>query len=182
MVAYSGKAHPYLDAFAAAVFGDGAFRDWVVSGTRTAPDYTGDDVLIDEQRAVRWAKRQTSQPFWANYWCGKDSRCTCRVPGSKGLESDAIFFPRKTSGRVLAVHLEFKLIGEAVGFGQAASYPLRAACFARTHAARATLNAHDDWICIVLCGAQGLDDPELKHFDRAILHEEVSQRCTAFPA
>lgn len=181
MVAYSGKAQPYLDAFAAAFFEAAEFRDWVLSGTQAAAEYTGADVLHDEQRAVRWAKKPTKQPFWANYWCGKDSKCTCRVDGSKGLESDAIFFLRNDAGRVLAVHLEFKHRGESFGFGQAQSYPLRAACFARTHAERKTVNAHDDWVCIVLCGSDAKVDPQLKHFDRAIFHEDVRERYQAFP-
>jgi hypothetical protein len=92
MPAYSGKAQPYLRAIADGVFTPQEVRDWMITGTPAMESYAGADVLIDEQRAIRWRAKPTKQPFWANYWCGRDSRCTCRIEGSKGLESDAIFF------------------------------------------------------------------------------------------
>jgi hypothetical protein len=144
MPAYSGKAQPYLDAIAESVFTSQDVRDWLITGTPVEANYAGSGVLIDEQRAVRWRTKATGQPFWANYWCGRDSRCTCRIEGSKALESDAIFFFRNSSDRVLAVHVEFKHKNEAFSFGQPEAYPLRAACFARTHHERPTLNAHHD--------------------------------------
>jgi hypothetical protein len=124
MPAYSGKAQPYLDAIAESVFTSQDVRDWLITGTPAKADYVGSGVLIDEQRAVRWRTKPTKQPFWANYWCGRDSRCTCRIDGSKGLESDAIFFFRNSSDRVLAVHVEFKHKSEAFSFGQPEAYRL----------------------------------------------------------
>src|SRR5580658_10099968 len=103
MPAYSGKAQPYLDAIARGVFASSQVRIWLIKGTSAEPEYNDSTVLIDEQRAVRWRTKPTKQPFWANYWCGRDSRCTCRIEGSKGLESDAIFFFRNASVHVLAV-------------------------------------------------------------------------------
>jgi hypothetical protein len=141
----------------------------------------GSSVLIDEQRAVRWRRKPTKQPFWANYWCGRDSRCTCRINGSKGLESDAILFFRNSSDRFLAVHVEFKHSNEAFGFGQPEAYPLRAACFAKTHHARRTLNAHDDWTTVVFCGAESLSDQRLSHFQRVITHGEAARVIRAYP-
>ena len=138
MPAYSGKAQPYLDAIADAVFASPDVRNWLIKGIPAEADYAGAQALVDEQRAVRWHKQRTKQPFWANYWCGRDSRCTCRIEGSKGLESDAIFFLQNSSNRVLAVHIEFKHPNEAFGYGQPEAYPLRAACFAATH--EATIN------------------------------------------
>ena len=81
--AYSGKAQPYLDAIAESVFASQTVRDWLIIGTPAERAFTGASVLIDEQRAVRWTTKETKQPFWANYWCGRDSRCTCRIEGSK---------------------------------------------------------------------------------------------------
>src|SRR5690242_2529465 len=108
MHGYSAKAQSYLDAIAEGVFTSRLVRDWLISGTPFERSYFGSDALIDEQRDVRWYRKQTKQPFWANYHCGKDSACTCRIPGSKGLESDAVFFLRNNLSRVLAVHVEFK--------------------------------------------------------------------------
>jgi hypothetical protein len=92
MPAYSGKAQPYLDAIAESVFTSQDVRDWMVAGTPMEANYAGSVALIDEQRAVRWRTKPTKQPFWANYWCGRNSRCTCRIEGSKAIESDAISF------------------------------------------------------------------------------------------
>ena len=139
MPAYSGKAQPYLDAIAEGIFTSQRVRDWMIAGTLVEANYAGSVALFDEQRAVRG---RTKQPFWANYWCGRDGRCTCRIEGSKALESDAIFFFRNSSNRVLAVHVEFKHTNEAFSFGQAEAYPLRAECFTRTK--RRTHNAHDE--------------------------------------
>jgi hypothetical protein len=111
MPAYSERAQPYLDAIAEGAFTSQDIRDWLIAGTPAEANYAGSGALIDEQRAVRWQIKPTEQPFWANYHCGRDSRCTCRIEGSKALESDAIFFFRNSLDRVLAVHVEFKHTG-----------------------------------------------------------------------
>jgi len=182
MPAYSGKAQPFLDAIAEGMFSDRALRDWVLQGTTAVPAYLGADIIEQEQRDVRWANKPTKQPFWANYWCGRDTRCECRPAGSKGLESDAIFFLRRTDGRVLAVHVEFKHPAEQLSFGQAEAYPMRAACFARTHATRKTLNAHDDWTTVLFCGDEMRGDPETNFFERTIFHSEAKDRITSWPS
>lgn len=181
MPAYSGKAQPYLDAIAGSVFASGAVRDWLIKGTSAASNYTGSSVLFDEQRTQRWQVRPTKQPFWANYWCGLDSRCTCRIPDSKGLESDAIFFFRNSAKRVLAVHVEFKHPGERFGYGQPEAYPLRAACFAKTYQSRKTVNAHHDWTTVIFCGSETPADPRLKNFERVIFHPEAAKVIEAYP-
>lgn len=182
MPAYSGKAQPYLDAIAAAVFKSQSVRDWILFGTQAAGTYTGAGVLVGEQQATRWAHRETRQPLWANYWCGRDSRCTCRIEGSKGLESDAIFFFQNLAGRTLAVHLEFKHPKEPFGFGQPEAYPLRAECFAQTHQERSTLNPHDNWTTVLFCGSESLSDPRLSCFQRVITHEEAARMISAYPS
>jgi hypothetical protein len=145
-------------------------------------EYAGSVALIDEQRVVRWRTKPTKQPFWANYWCGRDSHCSCRIEGSKGLESDAIFFFRNTLGRILAVHVEFKHTNEAFRFGQPDAYPLRADCFAKTHLERPTLNAHHDWTTVIFCGSEALPDQRLSHFQRVITHDEAARVIRAYPS
>jgi hypothetical protein len=181
MAAYSEKAQPYLDALAASIFTSQDVRDWLIKGTPVEAEYTGSAVLIDEQRAVRWARGPTKQPFWANYWCGRDSRCTCRIEGSRGLESDAIFFFRNSSGRILAVHSEFKHANEPFGFGQPEAYPLRAACFVETYHERRTVNPHHDWTTAIFCGPESLADPRLSHFQRVITHDEAARMIASYP-
>lgn len=181
MPAYSGKAQPFLDAIANSIFRSSEFRDWIIQGTSAAESYQGASVLHDEQRDVRWKKRQTKQPFWANYWCGLDSKCTCRIEGSKGLESDAIFFLRNTANRILAVHVEFKHSLEPFQFGQPDCYPLRAKCFSETHSSRDTLNAHDDWITVLFCGDDALSDDGINNFCRVITHSDAAQKIPTYP-
>jgi hypothetical protein len=181
MPAYSGKAQPYLNAIADSAFTSQGVRDWLIKGTPVEADYVGSAVLIDEQQATRWRRQRTKQPFWANYWCGRDSRCTCRIEGSKGLESDAIFFFRNGSSRVLAVHVEFKHPREPFGFGQPESYPLRAACFVTTHHQRLTLNAHHDWTTVIFCGSETLSDPRLSNFQRVVTHDEAAGIIPNYP-
>jgi len=180
--AYSGKAQPYLDPIAESVFTSQDVRDWLITGTPVEVDYVGSGVLIDEQRTTRWHTRPTTQPFWANYWCGRDSRCTCRIDGSRGLESDAIFFFRNSSDRVLAVHIEFKHPNESFQFGQPEAYPLRAACFAKTYRERPTLNAHDDWTTVIFCGSEALSDQRISYFQRVITHSEATKMIAAYPS
>ena len=181
MPAYSEKAQPYLDAIACGVFSSEAVRNWLILGTSAQETYESARVLIDEQRAVRRASKPTKQPFWANYWCGKDTRCECRIDGSKGLESDAIFFFENLKGRRLAVHVEYKHPQESFGYGQAECYPLRAACFAKTHRQRKTLNAHDDWTTVIFCGDESLQDQRLRNFERIIPYSEAQQNLSGWP-
>ena len=181
MPAYSSKAQPYLDAIANGVFTSGKVRDWLIRGTPVEADYLNSNVLVDEQRNVRWQRSRTKQPFWANYWCGRDSSCTCRIEGSKGLESDAIFFFRNLSKRVLAVHVEFKHANEAFGFGQPEAYPLRADCFARTYFKRPTINPHHDWTTVTFCGEGSLLDGRISYFQRAITHDEAAEMISGYP-
>ena len=107
--AYSSKAQPFLDTIAEAVFLRQTVRDWLVAETRHAQVYTGAKSLHRERERLR---PDTKQPFYCNYWCGKDSPCTCRIEGSRSLETDAMFFLEAGSGRRLGVHVEFNHAGE----------------------------------------------------------------------
>lgn len=182
MPGYSAKAQPFLDAVAEAIFASRAIRKWLLQGTDHWRAYADAEVLYEEQYEVRCGKNKMIQPFWANYWCGKDKNCACRIEGSNALESDAIFFLRNTSGRVLAMHLEFKHANEPFGYGQPEAYPLRGACFAETHKVRQNLNSHEDWMCVLICDKTTLGDERVSHFHRVITHQEASQRFPRWPA
>ena len=182
VVAYSGKAQPYLDAIANDIFASEEVRNWILIGTPYETSYKDSAALTNEQQTVRWSRGPTKQPFWANYWCGRDSRCTCRIEGSRGLESDAIFFLRNKSNRTLAVHVEFKHPNEQFQYGQPEAYPLRAACFAATYKSRATLNAHDDWTTVIFCGNEAFMDSRLSNFQRKITHTEARRVIKGYPA
>lgn len=181
VAAYSQKAQPFLNAIADGIFTSVEVRNWLIAQTNAASSYKSAAILIEEQKAVRWHKKPTLQPFWANYHCGRDADCTCRIVGSKSLESDAIFFLQNGSGRILAVHIEFKHPKEPFGFGQPEGYPMRADCFARTHRERSTLNAHDDWITVIFCDEATLSDQRLSHFERVITHREAAAMIPNYP-
>ncbi|WP_162561327.1 hypothetical protein [Methylobacterium terrae] len=153
----------------------------MIEGTPAAADYSFADILIQEQKAVRWRSKQTTQPFWANYWCGRDSRCQCRIPGSKALESDAIFFLRNERDRVLAIHVEFKHPKEAFGFGQPEAYPLRAECWSQTYRDRKTVNPHHQWTTVLFCGSDTLNDPRVASFQRVIMHAQAAEMISTYP-
>lgn len=179
MFSYSGKAQPFLDAIANGVFGSQQIRDWLVQGTPAENLFRGSIAVEEEARLIRG---RTTQPFWANHFCGRDRRCSCRLEGSKSLESDAIFFLRNANNRVLAIHIEFKHPGEAFQFGQPEGYPLRAACFARTHGERRTVYPHTDWMTGLFCGGESLTDPRLAHFQRVIPHDEARSVIPGYPS
>jgi len=182
MPGYSSKAQPFLDAIAAGVFASQEIRDWLIRGTPVEEKFIGSNVLIDEQRTVRWRTKPTKQPFWANYWCGRDTKCTCRLKDSKAIESDAIFFFRNSFGRILAVHVEFKHPNETFSIGQPEAYPLRAACFVKTCGSRATMNRHDEWTTIIFCGPETLSDARLSNFQRVITHSQAAEMLGSYPA
>ncbi|KJC60481.1 hypothetical protein UP10_12775 [Bradyrhizobium sp. LTSPM299] len=151
----------------------------MIEGTAAEAEYLGSHALLEEQRRVRWRTGKTKQEFWANYWCGKDSRCTCRIEGSKGLETDAIFFLRSRSNRVLAVHVEFKHAFEAFKYGQPESYPLRASCFAKNTPPK--INPHSDWTTVLFCGEDMLSDERVSNFQRVITHDEAAVVISGYP-
>ena len=177
--AYSSKAQPFLDTIAEAVFLSQTVRDWLVAETRHAQVYTGAKSLHREQERLR---PDTKQPFYCNYWCGKDSRCTCRVEGSRSLETDAMFFLEAGSGRRLGVHVEFKHAGEPLLPGQAEGYPLRADCWARRSQRPRTVVPHDDWLTVIFCGDAETREPAVAPFDRRIGHGEARRMIPGYPA
>lgn len=177
MAGYSSKAQPYLDAIADGVFSSQDFRDWLVAGTPAAASYTGSFALFEEQRDLRWRKRTTKQPFWANYHCGRDGECVCRIDGSVALESDAVFYLRNTHRRTLALHIEFKHRGEPLRYGQSEGYALRAECFrSHFHHSHPYSLPHDDWTTIIFCDEGFLVDQRVTHFQHAISHQAAASK------
>lgn len=178
MVRYSHKAAPYLDAFALAMFASPELRDWLLQGTEFEASYAGAECLNDMQHALR---PNTKQPFYVNYWCGRDSRCTCRPPGSKGLETDLMIFLRNGQGRKLGIHIEFKHPKETLSFGQAEAYPMRASCWATGSYRPRSVMAHDDWMTAILCGDDELGSSALEPFQRQMGHRAAARLIPGWP-
>lgn len=177
--AYGHRAQPMLDSLAQAAFGLGAVRDWLVAGTRVEGAYTGAASLHAAQAALRPG---TKQPFYCNYHCGRDAACTCRPPGSRGLETDLMLFLQGKGGRVLAVHVEYKHPGEALAHGQARAYPMRAACWCAGDYRPRRVMAHDDWLTVILCDPARHGEADLAQFDRVVTHAEAAAHVPGWPA
>ena len=178
MAGYSDRAQPYLDALARAAFDAASVRDWLLSGTQHAGTYAGARSLHNEQFALR---PNTKQPFYCNYWCGRDTRCTCRPEGSRGLESDLMLFLENAAGRRLGLHLEFKAPGERLSFGQAQAYRMRAACWSSGAYRPRSVMPHQDRACVIVCRRLEHDARELTHFDRVIDHTDAAAFIPGWP-
>ncbi len=175
----SHTAQPYLDAIAAAIHAGQDIRDWLVAGTR-GDAWRGALSLHDRQHALR--RKGQKQPFYCNYHCGLDSRCTCRPDGTTALETDLMAFLAHDTGKVLALHLEFKHHREPLKPGQAAAYPMRAACWARGDHCPRTVMPHDAWMTVIVCDPAFHPAAELAHFDRVLSHADAATRIPGWPA
>jgi len=179
MTAYSARAQPYMDALARGVFDSQTVRDWLVSGCEKGEAFIGAKSLHAEQKKRR---RPTKQPFYCNYWCGQDARCACRVPNARGIETDMmVFLAADRDGRRLGISIEMKAPGDRLAPGQAACYPLRAACWRDGRKGYAAIVPHDDWMTVIVCPDADLAAPDMAHFDKAIGHGEAARIVPGYP-
>lgn len=89
-------------------------------------------------------------------------------------------FLEAANGRRLGIHIEVKMEGESLLFGQAESYPLRAACWTDPARKPTKVPRHDDWLTVIFCPSTLLD-PRLKFFDKVITHPEARKVIPAYP-
>ena len=174
---YSELELRYARPIAQALLSSASFRQWLFTGTDYADVAADAQPLGDEQAGLR--SRGLKNPYWFNYWCGKDSRCECRV--GSGIETDILVVFRHANDRRLAVHVEVKRPGDKLGDGQAASYPRRAACWANPATRPKTVPRHDDFVTVLVCGRDLAVNEQLRYFDRVAFHDEVGGRVPAYP-
>lgn len=179
MTGYSARAQPYLDAIAKGAFSDAAIRDWLIAGTWAEVPWRGSVSLHEAQAARRLG---TKQPFYCNYWCGRDSRCSCRPDGSRAIESDMLLFFGDHAGRRLCIHVEFKYPGEPLRAGQAEAYPMRAACWADRDTCPRRVLPHDAWLTAIVCEGELIGSAALTPFQRQIGHCEARARIAGYPS
>ena len=91
-----------------------------------------------------------------------------------------MLFLEATSGRRLAIHIEFKSPREALGLGQAAAYPLRAAHFANRAFCPPNMVPHDDWLTLLLRADDELGKPAFAAFCRVIGHGEAARMVPGY--
>ena len=121
---YSELELRYARPLASGLIANPGFREWMLLGTRhegLARELQHD---AHEQQTLRGRPSMTN-PYWFNYWCGKDRKCECRL--GTAVETDILLIFRHTAHRGLAIHVEVKRPGDTLGDGQAETYPRRAA-------------------------------------------------------
>ena len=178
-IAYSHKANALADRIAMGAFCYQAVRDRLLRDTRHQSAYEGARSLHEEQAGLRRAGMK--QPFYVNYFCGRDAACDCRAGADKSLETDLMLFLEGKGGRRLALSIEIKTEGDRLRTGQGAAYPLRAACWQSGRTGYDAIVPHDDWLTVLFCPKADLDHPEARHFDSRIPLEEAAQWVPAWP-
>ena len=176
MGAYSDLELKYARPIANAILSDGDFRSWFLSETRLGEKVKLAIPVGEAQGRLR--SPTIKNPYWFNYWCGKDSRCTCKI--GTGIETDILLI-LAYGERKLGLHIEVKRPGEMLGNGQAESYPRRAACWADAETKPRTVLSHDDYLTVLVCGENLASDPRLSHFDKVIYHSDVRPRLKIYP-
>lgn len=174
---YSELELRYARPLASGLTGNPAFLQWMLAGTRheqLAQSATHD---ADAQR-LRRGQPTMRNPYWFNYWCGKDQLCTCRI--GTAIETDILLI-FECNGTGLAIHVEVKRPGEKLGDGQAATYPRRAACWADEASRPKRIPAHTAFLTLLACGDNLVGSEEVAHFDKVVLHKEIANWISPYP-
>jgi hypothetical protein len=178
MAAYSEQELRYARPIAQAIEEDSGFRKWLFAGTRHGNALLhARPVEKNVQRSLR--SPTLKNPYWFNYWCGKDSRCVCRI--GTGIETDILFILDYADNQRLGLHIEIKPPGEHLGNGQAESYPRRAACWANPTTRPRTIPPHQEFLTVLICGRELAADKRIQNFDKVVFHDDVAQRITIYP-
>src|SRR3954451_17680717 len=109
--AYSESELAYARPVAKALIEDSGFRGWFLSGTKFEVGAVDACPLVEAQSKLR--SRSMKNPFWFNYWCGKDAKCTCRI--GSGIETDMLIILSFPDERTVALHVEMKRPGDNSG-------------------------------------------------------------------
>lgn len=173
MLRYSDLELRYARPVAQAILDNASFREWMLEGT----DHSGAHPIGVEQAALR--SPSMKNPYWFNYWCGKDSRCSCRI--GSGIETDILIVMQKPGERRVGLHIEVKRPGEKLGSGQAESYPRRAACWADPATRPRTVAHHNEFMTMLLCGRELGTDERLRHFDKIVYDDQIAERINPYP-
>jgi len=176
--AYSDLELKYARPIAVALAADRGFREWKLEGTPYADLAAVAHHDADLQRRLR-ARPKMTNPYWFNYWCGKDRFCACRV--GTAVETDILMIFEVPAAQKFAVHVEVKRPNERLGLGQAETYPRRAACWANQTTRPKRIPEHSGFVTVLACGRNLADDPQLTHFNRVAFHDEIAERISGYP-
>jgi hypothetical protein len=162
---------------AQAILDSGLFRQWLLAGTKHESSALEARPIGEIQGSLRSSTMKN--PYWFNYWCGKDSKCVCKI--GTGIETDILIILECANDRRLGLHIEVKRPGEKLGDGQAESYPRRAACWTNPDTRPTTIVPHQDFLTMLVCGRDLASDSRLRFFDRVIFHDDLAQRIQVYP-
>ena len=176
MAVYSELELRYARPLAKAILESGAFRQWLQAGTKHATGALEACPVGDIQGSLRTLAKN---PYWFNYWCGKDSKCPCRI--GAGIETDILLILDYANDRNLGLHIEIKRPGDQFRDGQAESYPRRAACWANPNTRPTYVWPHQDFLTMLICGRDLASDRGLQFFDKVVFHDDVAQRILVYP-
>jgi hypothetical protein len=177
MTTYSKLELRYARPVAHAILESSDFREWLLMGTNQENCARKARPIGVIQRTLR--SPIMKHPYWFNYWCGKDSECTCRV--GTGIETDILLILECTNARRLGLHIEVKRPGEQLGNGQAESYPRRAACWANPSTRPKTVPPYQDFLTMLICGRELASDERVQFFDKVVFHDDVARRIQIYP-
>lgn len=173
MASYSDAELRYARPLARALIADPAFRAWFAMDP-VLSNATHDPALQSKLRSAGM-----KNPYWFNYWCGKDANCACRI--GSGIETDILLvFKRRDSG-CTALHVEVKRAGDRLGNGQAESYPRRAACWKDPSTRPRTVPTHDRTRLILVHGFTLPPVTARQSFDALWNHDEIAQHVPGYP-
>jgi hypothetical protein len=177
MALYSEQELKYARPVANAILESQEFRQWLLAGTKHEQDAVSAVPIGSAQGRLR--SPNLKNPYWFNYFCGKDAKCACRI--GSGIETDILIFLDCGGGRGLGLHIEVKRPGARLGDGQAESYPRRAACWANPETRPRTVWPHQDFLTILICGRELIADERTRYFDKVMCHEDLMRLIPVYP-
>jgi hypothetical protein len=171
LMGYGVQELRYAEPFANAIADQSAFRSWVLRRTEFAAFADEALSLHHEMRTYRSAN--------AKYWWRSHFSEACRCIGCRGQETDLLAIFANASGERFAVHVEVKHPRDRFNpkRSQAASYPIRAECWARDETRPKTVPPHNMTTTMLLCSDAGLKkfSAYLEHFASCITFEEIEK-------
>lgn len=180
MAAYSSYELGFARPIAESLLSDSEFLEWVLNGTRFS---SRGATPVDAAQQLSLRNKGLKNPYWFNYWCGKDKMCLCREsPEKSGIETDILIVCDLEAGIRGAIHVEVKPPGEKLLDGQAESYPRRAWCWSNSQSRPRTVLPHSEAVTILACGRELNSDERTKCFDKVVFHDDLRNRIANYPA
>jgi hypothetical protein len=162
-------ARPIADALVS----NSQFRAWLLSRTKFA-EFATTACLLDQEMLAKRSKGAKS--WWASHFTEM-----CRCAGCRGQETDLLAIFETEEAFRFALHIEVKHPGDKFQMGgtQAASYPIRAACWAGKAPSRVL--RHSAATAVLLYSSDKAKEYEshLPHFESRITFQEILR---AFPS